>query len=83
MLYMRWKAPGRLIRIIWVPVQGDAVFLDFLRRENPTKPYLGSKLVGLIENPFVSVTIDVLMMRIPSFRAIGSNRGEWQRWEGR
>ena len=44
------------------------------------KPNLGSKInraAGrVIENPFVGVTIDVLMMRIPSFRASGFDREE-------
>ena len=31
----------------------------------------------------MSVTIDVLMMRIPGCRASGSDREECQRWEGR
>ena len=64
--------------------------LSFLRAENPTcatKPYLGSKInraAGrVIKNPLVSVTIDVLMMRIPSCRANGSDREKWRRWEGR
>ena len=43
-----------------------------------------ARLAGrVIKNPFVSVTTDVLMMRIPSFRANGSDREECQRWEGR
>ena len=43
-----------------------------------------ARLAGrVIQNPFVSVTIDVLMMRILSFRASGSDREEWRRWEGR
>ena len=70
--------------------QGDAAFLALSRRENPTnarKPYLGSKIKRVagrvIENPFVSVTIDVLMMRIPAYRASGSDREECERCEGR
>ena len=80
MLDMRWKALERLIRMSQVSAQGDAVFLAFSRRESPTKPYLGSKInraAGrVIENPFVSVTVDVLMMRIPTYRANGSDREE-------
>ena len=80
---MRLKGLERLIRMSQVPAQGDAVFLVFLRGENPTKPYLGPKfnrVAGqVIENPFVSVTTDVLMMRIPGFRASGSDREECQR----
>ena len=41
MLDMRWKGLERLIRMSQVSAQGDAVFLTFSRRENPTKPYLG------------------------------------------
>ena len=41
MLDMRWKGLERLIRMSQVSAQGDAVFLAFSRRENPTKPYLG------------------------------------------
>ena len=44
MLDMRWKGLERLIRMSQVSAQGDAVFLAFSRRENPTKPYLGSKI---------------------------------------
>ena len=46
--------------------------------QNATKPYLGSKISRVsgrvTENPLVSVTIDVLMMRIPGCRASGSDR---------
>ena len=35
MLNMRWKARERLIRMSYVPAQGDAVFLAFSRREGP------------------------------------------------
>ena len=63
------------------------LFSFFLRRESPTKPYLGSKISRaagrVIENAFVSVTIDVLMMRMQSYRANGSDRGEYGRCEGR
>ena len=66
MLDTRWKGLERLIRMSQVSAQGDAVFLAFLRRENPTKPYLGSKINRVagrvIKNACGSVTIDVLMM---------------------
>ena len=53
----------------------------FFAWENPaTKPYLGSKVNRVagrvIENACVSVTIDVSMMRMPSYRASGSDREE-------
>ena len=87
MLDMRWKGLERLIRVSQVSAQGDAVFLAFTRRENPTKPYLGSKfnrIAGrVIQKAFASGTIDVLMMRIPTYRASGSDREECERCEGR
>ena len=80
MLDMRWKGLERLIRMNQVPAQGDAVFLVFSRRENPTKPYLGSKInraAGrVIKKAFASGTSDVLMMRILAYRANGSGREE-------
>ena len=89
MLDMRWKALDRAVNLSWVPAQGDAAFLAFCvvkALRSATKPYLGSKtsrVAGrVIENPFVSVTIDVLIMRIPSCRASGSDWEECQRWEG-
>ena len=61
MLDMRCKGLERLIRMSQVSAQGDAVFLAFSRRENPTnarKPYLGSKIKRaagrVIENASVS-----------------------------
>ena len=87
MLDMRWKGLERLIRVSQVSAQGDAVFLAFSRRENPTKPYLGSKIKRaagrVIKNARVSVTTEVLMMRIPAFRASGSDREECELCEGR
>jgi len=88
---MRWKALDRAVNLSLVPAQGDAAFLVFFcvvkALQNATEPYLGSKINRAagrtIENPFVSVTIDLLMVRIPSFRASGSDREEWHRWEGR
>ena len=41
MLDMRWKGLERAMNLSQVSAQGDAVFLAFSRRENPTKPYLG------------------------------------------
>ena len=41
MLDMRWKGLECLMNLSQVSAQGDAVFLAFSRRENPTKPYLG------------------------------------------
>ena len=70
-----------------VSAQGDAVFLAFSRRENPTKPYLGSKInraAGrVVKKAFASGTIDVLTMRIPTYRASGSDRKEFELCEGR
>ena len=87
MLDMRWKGLERLIRMSQVSAQGDAVFLAFSRRENPTKPYLGSKINRVagrvIENACRSGTIDVLMMQIPTYRASGSDREECEGCEGR
>ena len=87
MLDMRWKALERLIRMGQVSAQGDAVFLAFSRRENPTKPYLGSKINRVagrvIKKAFASGTIDVLMMRMPTYRANGSDREECEGCEGR
>ena len=87
MLDMRWKGLERAMNLSQVSAQGVAVFLAFSRRENPTKPYLGSKIKRaagrVIENLLASVTTDVLTMRIQSYRASGSDRGEFQRWEGR
>ena len=87
MLDMRWKGLERLIRMSQVSAQGDAVFLAFSRRENPTKPYLGSKINRVagrvIKKAFASGTIDVLMMRIPAYRTNGSDREECERCEGR
>ena len=90
MLDMRWKALKRLIRMSQVSAQGDAIFLAFSRRENPTnarKPYLGSKIKRaagrVIKNAGVSVSVDVLMMRIRSYRANGSDREECEVCEGR
>ena len=78
MLDMRWQAPGHAMNLSQVSAQGDAAFLAFSRRENPTKPYLGSKINRVagrvIENAFGSVTIDVLMKCSPSFRANGSDQ---------
>ena len=87
MLDMRWKGLERLIRMSQVSAQGDAVFLAFSRRENPTKPYLGSKINRVagrvVKKAFASGTIDVLMMRIPTYRASGSDREECEGCEGR
>ena len=87
MLDMRWKGLERLMNLSQVSAQGDAVFLAFSRRENPTKPYLGSKINRVagrvIKNAFASGTIDVLMMRIPTYRANGSDREECEGCEGR
>ena len=87
MLDMRWKGLERLIRMSQVSAQGDAVFLTFSRRENPTKPYLGSKINRVagrvIKKAFGSGTIDVLMMRIPTYRANGRDREECEGCEGR
>ena len=87
MLDMRWKGRGRLIRMSQVSAQGDAVFLAFSRRENPTKPYLGSKINRVagrvIVNACGSVTIKVPMMRMPTYRANGSDREECEGCEGR
>ena len=87
MLDMRWKGLERLIRMSQVSAQGDAVFLAFSRRENPTKPYLGSKINRVagrvVKKAFASGTIDVLMMRIPTYRANGSDREECELCEGR
>ena len=87
MLDMRWKGLERLIRMSQVSAQGDAVFLAFSRRENPTKPYLGSKInrvAGRVtKKDFASGTIEVPMMRIPAYRANGSDREECERCEGR
>ena len=73
MLDMRWKGLERLIRMGLVSAQGDAVFLAFSRRGNPTKPYLGSKINRVagrvVKKAFASGTIDVLMMRMPTYRA--------------
>jgi hypothetical protein len=70
---MRWKGLERLIRMGLVSAQGDAVFLAFSRRGNPTKPYLGSKINRVagrvVKKAFASGTIDVLMMRIPTYSA--------------
>ena len=87
MLDVRCEALERLIRMSQVSAQGDAVFLAFSRRENPTKPYLGSKINRVagrvIKKAFASGTIDVLMMRIPAYRANGSDREECEGCEGR
>ena len=87
MLDMRWKGLERLMNLSQVSAQGDAVFLAFSRRENPTKPYLGSKINRVagrvIKKAFASGTIDVLMMRIPTYRASGSDREECEGCEGR
>ena len=87
---MRWKGLERLTNLSQVPAQGDVIFLAFSRRENPTnarKPYLGSKIKRdagrVIKNAGVSVSIDVLMMRIPTYRASGSDREECEGCEGR
>ena len=80
MLDMRWKALGRLIRMSQVSAQGDAVFLALSRRESPTKPIWGRELTGLpdelFKKAFASGTIDLLMMRMPTYRASGSDREE-------
>ena len=90
MLDMRWKGLERLIRMSQVSAQGDAIVLAFSRRENPTnarKPYLGSKIKRVagrvVKIALASGTIDVLMMRMPSYRANGSGREECGRCEGR
>ena len=87
MLDMRWKALERLIRMSQVSAQGDAAFLAFSRRENPTKPYLGSKINRVagrvVKKTLTSGTIDVLVMRIPTYRASGSDREECEGCEGR
>ena len=88
MFDIRWKALERLIRMSQVSAQGDAVFLAFFRvvktLQNPT---WGRKLTGLPDElskkAFASGTIDVLMMRIPTYRASGSDREEFERCEGR
>ena len=80
MLDMRWKDFERAMNLSQVPAQGDAVFLAFSPRENPTKPYLGSKINRVAGRVIVSacgsVTIEVPMMRIPSHRASGRDREE-------
>ena len=87
MLDMRWKGLERLIRMSQVSAQGDAAFLAFSRRENPTKPYMGSKINKVagrvVKKAFACGTIDVLMMRIPTYRASGSDREECEECEGR
>ena len=90
MLDMRWKGLERLMNLSRVSALGDAAFLAFSRRENPTsarKPYLGSKIKRaagrVILNACVSVSIDILMMRIRSYRANGSDREECEVFEGR
>ena len=87
MLDMRWKGPERAMNLSQVSAQRDAVFLASSRRENPTKPYLGTKIdmvAGrVIKSALVSVTIEVLMMRIPGYRASASDREECERCEGR
>ena len=60
----------------------------FFAWENPaTKPYLGSKVNRVagrvIVNACGSVTIDVPMMRMPTYRASGSDREECELREGR
>ena len=44
MLDMRWKGLERAMNLSQVSAQGDAVFLACLRRKNPTKLYLRSKI---------------------------------------
>ena len=90
MLDMRWKGLERPMNLSQVSAQGDVIFLAFSRRENPTnarKPYLGSKIKRaagrVILNACVSVSIDILMMRIRSYRANGSDREECEGCEGR
>ena len=87
MLDMRWKALERAVNLSWVSAQGDAAFLAFSRRENPTKPHLGTKINKVagrvIVNACGSVTIEVPMMRMPTYRASGSYREECERCEGR
>ena len=66
----------------------DFIFMYFFAWENPaTKPYLGSKVNRVagrvIVNACGSVTIEVPVMRIPTYRASGSDRGECERCEGR
>ena len=87
---MRWKGLERLMNLSQASAQGDAIFLALSRRENPTnarKPCLGSKIKRVtrrvIKNAGVSVSIDVLMMRIRSYRANGSDREECELCEGR
>ena len=87
---MHWKALERAMNLSQVSAQGDAVFLEIPRRENPTnatKPYLGSKIKRaagrVIKKAFASGTIDVLMMRIQTYRASGSDREEYEGCEGR
>ena len=84
---MRRKALERLVRMSQVSAQGDAAFLAFSRRENPTKPYLGSKINRVagrvVKKAFASGTTDVLMMRMPTYRASGSDREECEGCEGR
>ena len=86
MLDMRWKALERAMNLSQVSAQGDAVFLAFSCRENPTEPYLGSKINRVagrvIVNACGSVTTEVPMMRIPTYRANGSDREEWELCEG-
>ena len=87
MLDMRWKGLERAMNLSQVSAQGDAVFLAFSRRENPTKPYLGwqiDRVAGrVVKKAFACGTIDVLMMRIPTYRASGSDREECEGCEGR
>ena len=84
---MRWKGLERAMNLSQVSAQGDAVFLAFSRRENPTKPYLGSKIKRAAGRVIVyaggSVTIEVPMMRIPTYRANGRDREECEGCEGR
>ena len=84
---MRWKGLERLMNLSQASAQGDAIFLALSRRENPTKPYLGSKINRVagrvVKKAFASGTIDVLMMRIPTYRASGSDREECEGFEGR
>ena len=85
MLGVRWKSLERAMNLSQVSAQGDAVFLAYSRRENPTKPYLGSKINRVAGRVFkkalASGTIDVLMMRIPTYRASGSDREECEACE--
>ena len=84
---MRWEALEGAVNLSQVSIQGDAVFLASPRREYPTEPYLGRKLTGLpdelLRTLSASVTIDVIMMRLPSCRASGSDREECEGCEGR